>query len=124
MMRVKKAMMVLGAVLLLFVAIILYRRMGPLPTVTDRNIAGPTVVTSQWLEIKPNFVLTPVGKTPLVILELEGNYTPDLQNQKLRFPDGTLGTPEVQLVDGQGKVFSFPCTSSWFITGIGRGLPS
>lgn len=50
-------------------------------------------------------MLKPSGKTSLVILELEGDYTPDFQSQMLRFPGGDLGMPEVQLVDGQGNVF-------------------
>ena len=91
--------------LVLFVALLLYRRTGPLPTLTDRDIAGSTAITSQWLEIKPAPVLKPSGKTSLVILELEGDYTPDFQAQMLRFPDGALGMPDVQLVDEQGNVF-------------------
>jgi hypothetical protein len=57
------------------------------------------------LEIGPTPALKPSGKTSFVILELEGDYTPDFQAQKLRFPDGTLGMPEAQLVDQQGNVF-------------------
>ena len=89
----------------LVVALLLYRRMGPLPTLTDRDIAGPTAITSQWLEIGPTPALKPSGKTSFVILELEGDYTPDFQAQLLRLPDGSLGMPEVQLVDQQGNVF-------------------
>jgi hypothetical protein len=101
--KVLLAIVALGVVLV--VALLLYRRMGPLPTLTDRGIAGSTAVTSQWLEITPAPVLKPSGKTSLVILELEGDYTPDFQAQMLRFPDGALGMPEVQLVDEQGNVF-------------------
>jgi hypothetical protein len=97
------AIIALGIVLV--VALLLYRRMGPLPTLTDRDIAGATAITSQWLEIGPAPALTPSGKHSLVILELEGDYTPDFQAQMLHFPDGSLGMPEVQLVDDQGHVF-------------------
>jgi len=97
------AIVALGIVLV--VALLLYRRMGPLPTLTDRDIAGPTAITSQWLEIEPAAALKPSGKQSLVILELEGDYTPEFQAQMLRFPDGSLGMPEVQLVDQQGHVF-------------------
>ena len=103
---IKKTLLALGVLfLVLFVALFLYRRMGPLPTLTDRDIAGATAITPQWLDIKPTPVLKPSGKTSLVILELQGNYTPDFQAQMLRFPDGALGMPEVQLVDEQGNVF-------------------
>jgi len=57
------------------------------------------------LEITPAPELKPSGKTCFVILELEGDYTPDFQAQMLRFPDGSLGMPEVQLVDRQGNIF-------------------
>jgi len=102
----QKTLLALGALFLVLVAVLLvYRRMGPLPTLTDRDIAGSTAITSQWLEIKPTPLLKPSGKTSLVILELEGDYTPDFQSQMLRFPDGALGMPDVQLVDEQGNVF-------------------
>jgi hypothetical protein len=103
---INKALLSGGALfIVLVVAFLLYRRMGPLPTPTDRDIAGPTTITSQWFEIGPTPALKPSGKTSFVILELEGNYTPDFQAQMLRFPDGSLGMPEVQLVDRQGRVF-------------------
>ena len=102
----QKTLLALGALFLVLVAVLLvYRRMGPLPTLTDRDIAGSTAITSQWLEIKPTPLLKPSGRTSLVILELEGDYTPDFQSQMLRFPDGALCMPDVQLVDEQGNVF-------------------
>jgi hypothetical protein len=91
--------------IVLVAALLLFRRMGPLPTVSDRDIAGVTAITPQWLEISPTPALKPQSKQSLVILELEGDYTPDFQAQMLHFPDGTLGMPEVQLVDQQGHVF-------------------
>ena len=91
--------------LLIFVGLLVYKKMGPLPTLTDRDIASSIVITSQWSEIRPTPPLKTSGKTPLVILELEGDYTPDFQSQMLRFPDGTLGMPEVQLVDEHGNAF-------------------
>jgi hypothetical protein len=103
---VQKALLVIGALcVVLVVALLLYRRMGPLPTLTDRDVAGSMAITSQWLEIAPAPALKPSGKASLLILELDGDYTPDFQAQMLRFPDGTLGMPEVQLVDQQGNVF-------------------
>ena len=104
---INKALLAGGALfIVLVVAFMLYRRMGPLPTLTDRDIAGATAITSQWLEIGPAPALKPSGKQSLVILELEGDYTPDFQAQMLRFPDGSLGMPEVQLVDQQWHVFA------------------
>ena len=87
------------------VSVLVYRRMGPLPTLTDRDIAGATAITSQWLDIGPSPGLKPSSKLSLLILELEGDYTPDFQANMLRFPDGNPGIPEVQLVDQQGHVF-------------------
>ena len=105
--------------------------MGPLPTLTDRDIAGPTAITSQWFEIGPVPALKPSGKQSLVILELEGNYTPDFQAHMLRFPDGSLGMPEVQLVDQQERVFPLHFlmvhhrdrTGSNVMGGVGFGVP-
>ena len=103
---IQKALLIIFVLcVVVAVSIPLYRRMGPLPTLTDRDVAGSTAITSQWLEITPVPALKPSGKTSLVILELVGDYTPDFQAQMLRFPDGTMGMPEVQLVDQQGNVF-------------------
>ena len=96
----------LGIVSLVVVVRPLFRRMGPLPNFTDRNIAGATEINSEWLEIKPDPPLQFIGKTPLVILELEGDYAPDFGARKLRYPDGTFSAPEMQLIDEQGNVFS------------------
>jgi len=101
----KKILALVALCFFLFVGLLLYKRMGPLPNLADRDIAGATAITSQWLEIKPTPQLKTTGKTSLVILELEGEYTPDFQSQMLRFPDGGLGMPEVQLVDEHGNVF-------------------
>ena len=101
----KTLLAIVALCVVLVVSFLLYRRMGPLPTLTDLDIAGSTAITSKWLEITPVPALKPSGKTSLVILELEGDYTPDFQAQMLRFPDGTMGMPEVQLVDQQGNVF-------------------
>ena len=94
------AVCVVGILLVFFV----YPRIGPLPNFTDRNITGATVITPEWLEITTP-ILKVVGKTPLVILELEGDYVPDFGARKLRYPDGTFSAPEVQLVDEHGNVF-------------------
>ena len=101
----KKLFALVPLCLFLFVGLLVYKRMGPLPTLTDRDIASSIAITSQWSEIKPTPPLKTSGTTALVILELEGDYTPDFQSQMLRFPDGTLGMPEVQLVDEHGNVF-------------------
>ena len=128
----RKALLAIVAVfIVLVVALLLYRRMGPLPTLTDRDIAGPTAITSQWLEIRPTVTLKASSKTSFVILELEGDYTPDFQTQMLHFPDGSLGMPEVQLIDQQGNVFPLHFmmvhhrdrTGSSVMGGAGFGAP-
>jgi|ERR1700730_9256895 len=129
---IQKTLLALGALcLVLFVAFLLYRRMGPLPTLSDRDIAGSTAITSEWVKIRPAPPLKPSSKTSLVILELEGDYTADLQSQMLRFPDGALGMPDVQLVDEQGNFFPLHFlmlhhrdrTGSNIMGGAGFGAP-
>ena len=49
---IQKKLLALGALcLVLFAGFVLYKRMGRLPTLTDRDIAGSTAIASQWLEI-------------------------------------------------------------------------
>src|SRR6185503_13486539 len=101
------AMLILvGIGVVVLVVFGLYRRMGPLPTLTDRDIAGVTTITSDWLEVRVDPALKASSKTPFVILKLEGNYAPEFASQKLRYPDGTLGVPDVELIDEQGNVFA------------------
>ena len=127
----KTLLAIVALCVVLVVSFLLYRRMGPLPTLTDRDVAGSTAITSPWLEITPVPALKPAGKTSLLILELEGDYTPDFQAQMLRFPDGTLGMPDVQLVDQEGNVFPLHFlmihhrdrTGSSVMGGAGFGAP-
>jgi hypothetical protein len=127
----KGLLAIVALVIVMVLALLLYRRMGPLPTLTDRDIAGATVISSQWLEIVSGTALKPSGKQSLVILEIEGDYVPDFQAQMLFFPDGSLGMPEVQLVDQQGHVFALHFlmvhhrdrTGSNVMGGAGFGAP-
>jgi len=101
----KAILISLGAVCLVVVGVFLYRRMGPLPNWSDRDIASETTITSEWLEIKADPALKVSGKTPLVILKLEGDYAPDFGAQKLRYLDGRDASPDVLLIDDEGNAF-------------------
>jgi len=93
-----------------------------------RVISGPLTVSSEWIEIVPDKPLkaqrgenavmfdfaTPLNEKDLIT----GN---DVRKWGIRFPDGSVTIPEVQLVDQNGNVY--PLGVAFFDTkGIGFGM--
>lgn len=80
----------------------IYRRLYPY---LDREIMGPVTVFTEWLEITPKKPLVPERRIHEIFLKSAGGYEPDYKGWGLRLPDGTVLTPEVQLVDQYGGVY-------------------
>jgi hypothetical protein len=68
-------------------------------------ISGPVSIGSQWVEIRPSKPLRVEREHNSLELELARNYAPDYQANGYRFPDGSLVTPEVRLVDQDGNEY-------------------
>ena len=80
----------------------------------EREIAGPTVINSEWLEITPGQPLKPSNREQSLLLKVTEAYTPDRQNMGMKFPDDSIARPEVQLVDINGNIY--PMDRSSFIS--------
>jgi hypothetical protein len=88
----------------------------------QREIGGPITISSNWVEITPDKPMKPSHQTQYVILEVSDAHTsyttPYDPNDKswdqswaMRFPDGSLVRPEVQIVDEYGKVYDLKSPS-------------
>ncbi|HYY57024.1 MAG TPA: hypothetical protein VE842_06790, partial [Pyrinomonadaceae bacterium] len=100
---IKKMLLITGLVLIIpviafsiFSALNIYRMFHPN---LDREISGPVTLSSEWIEIVPKEPLRPERDIHEIILELTTSYEPDYKNNRIRFPDGTSGIPEVRLID-------------------------
>lgn len=94
------------------------RKVGSRP---ERDIHGPITLTAEWTEIRPPDPLKPEGEINVVDLTFAKEYRPDYRANAPRLPDGTLATPEVQLVDAQGNTYALGVES---MDGKGMGFAS
>ena len=93
--------------------IVTYRRVHRLISpYNDRQISGPLVVTGEWVEIKPKKPLTMDNPVQEIVMEMDRNIRVDVDNWNLVLPDGSLASPEVQLVDQSGNVYPMPIPSA------------
>jgi hypothetical protein len=113
-MKTKVALMAIGVGLLIPVivgAIIvsksIYRFIHPY---LDREIAGQTTISHQWLEITPEQPLRPERQVQYLYIHT-APFDPDYRAWGIRFPDGSVVTPEVQLVDQDGSLYSLKSSS-------------
>ncbi len=71
----------------------------------DRELAGPTTVSSEWLEIVPEQPLRTERQIQYLILDVADPFDPVYESWSLRLKDGSLVQPKVQLIDQSGKVY-------------------
>lgn len=77
------------------------------------RIAGPTEITSQWLEVQAKPLLQADKDSHLIVLELEPPFKYDLhqegkepnKGQGILMPDGEVINPEIQIIDQNGTTF-------------------
>lgn len=70
----------------------------------DQDIAGPVMLSSDWLEIVPKEPLRAERQIQYMILNFAEPVKADYM--RLRLPDGSLVVLEVQLVDQYGNIFN------------------
>ena len=71
----------------------------------DREIAGPTTISSEWLEIVPEQRLRTERRIQYLVLDVADSFEPVYESWSLRLKDGSLVQPKVQLIDQSGKVY-------------------
>jgi hypothetical protein len=75
-------------------------------SLSEREIAGATTSNSEWLEIKPDPPLKPSKRNQYLVLDVASPYELEDRSWGVRLPDGSIITPEVQLVDEYGNTFN------------------
>jgi hypothetical protein len=80
----------------------IYRLFNPY---LDREIAGPTIISSEWLEIVPDQPLRTERQIQYLVLDVADPFEPVYESWSLRLKDGSLVQPKVQLIDESGKVY-------------------
>jgi hypothetical protein len=80
----------------------IYRLFNPY---LDREIAGPTIISSEWLEIVPDQPLRTERQIQYLVLDVADPFEPVYESWSLRLKDGSLVQPKVQLIDESGTVY-------------------
>lgn len=101
----------------------------------NRVIGENVAVSHEWLELTPPFPLRPWKQNQYITLDVEGakrSVNPDGSSgyeikdwSKIELLDGTLITPEIQLVDEYGESFSLRHSMDDYLgEGFSTSLPS
>ncbi|SRR5216684_3683978 len=77
----------------------------------DTEIAGPTTISSDWLEIVPKQSLKPERQVQYLYIETAQPFAADYSTWGIRFPDGSTIVPEVQLVAEDGSSYDLHASS-------------
>jgi hypothetical protein len=80
----------------------LYRWYSPY---LDQEIAGPTTITSEWLEIEPKSPLRVERQTYSIALDLDKSIHEEPNCWGLMLPDGSIVRAQVQLVGDDGITY-------------------
>jgi hypothetical protein len=113
--KIKKILLLLGLICLVPVVIVgfymsadLYHFFNPY---LDRDIAGPMTISSAWTEIVPKEPLKPERQVQYIYLETTQPFDPDYSTWGIRYSDGSVVVPEVQLVDQDGNSYNLQPSS-------------
>jgi hypothetical protein len=109
-------LVIVGVVCLIPVAIFSLSKLGEVYRLfdpyLDEQIVGPTVVSSEWLEISPRKPLRVERQIQMIVLDLDKSVELD-RDGRLLLPDGSVVTPQVQLVGVDGRTYELNHPSSW-----------
>jgi len=71
----------------------------------DYDVARDVTISSDWVEITLERPLEAERQIQYLIIDITTPYKPDYQSWGLRLSDGSVVTPQIQLVDEQGNVY-------------------
>jgi hypothetical protein len=95
----------------------------------DQELAGPTTITDQWLEITPKSPLRITRQRHLVALDLDSSMRTGVGDARLILPDGSIVRPQVELVGSDGMTYElnrpslFESTTETLAYFTGENLP-
>jgi hypothetical protein len=88
----------------------------------EQEISGPLTTSTEWVVITPKEPLAPERERHEVILYFSTPQGVDHKTPGIRSADGSVFTPEVQLVDTGGNVFTLNKITALDPTGIGLSM--
>jgi hypothetical protein len=116
--KIKKILLLVGLVCLIPVVILgvsmsinLYRYFNPY---LDQDITGPVTVSSDWLEIVPKKPLRVERQIQMIVLDLDESIKLERDDWGLVLPDGSVVTPQVQLIGDDGTTYDLNHPSTWW----------
>jgi hypothetical protein len=76
----------------------------------DREIAGPLVISDEWLEVSPQELLRPERQVQYLVLEMDDSVRASDFSEKgdpwgVVLQDGSIASLEAQIVDDDEKVY-------------------
>jgi hypothetical protein len=102
----QKVLVALGVVLSIPLALSALFIFAMITSLSEREIAGAITSNSGWLEIKPEPPLKPSKQSQYLVLDVATPYELESKSWGVRLPDGSIVTPEVELVDEYGNTFN------------------
>lgn len=123
------ALTVFGIAVSAFLSVRVYRVLNPN---LDVEVCGPLTVTSEWVEITPQAPLVASRQVQYLYLHTVDPFVPDNPSWGIRFPDGSVVVPQVELVDQRGTAHPLKASSfslldrsrTDIISGIGFRSPA
>ena len=91
-------------------------------TYLDRELAGPTTTTSEWLEIAPKSQLKVERQRHMVALELDESIRTENEGSGLVLPDGSVVRPQVELIDEDDETYELNVPSLFVSASKGQTL--
>jgi len=71
----------------------------------DQDLAGQIVISSEWTEIVPKKPFQVDRQIQMIVLDLDKSINLQRDGFGLILPDGSVVTPEVELIDLEGKAY-------------------
>ena len=123
------ALTVFGIAVSAFLLVRVYRLLNPY---LDVEVCGPLTVTSDWVEVTPQAPLESSRQVQYLYLHTVEPFVPDYPSWGIRFPDGSVVVPQVELIDRQGTAHPLKASSfslrdrsrTDIISGIGFRSPA
>ena len=116
-MSMKDKLIIAIAILGIPVVILIMNVYSTFYPVSDRQIFGPVTISSEWLEIKPDPPLRVSRELQHVILDIQEPCHIDEKSFGVRVADGSVVTPEVELVDEQANTYYLTAPTIFYSPG-------
>ena len=119
----KKLLLVIGSVCVLsaiiFTVIVsgsIYRFFFPY---LDQDVTGQVLISSEWTEIVAKKPFRVERQIQIIVLDLDKSIDLQKEGWGIVLSDGSVVTPEVELVDQEGKTYRLEVPSAWFSPSTG-----